>query len=164
LGRTGVFSIGQFWQVVCIGRSLLLECSRPSSSWRVRLWGKSVFDTRWERTSTGVCSPLLGFLRAQCVVSARLPDWLLPAALIGACKMAHQPEPCAPAALSCRAARQLPPGWQWLPEPEVALFTATNLPRLDMNFHLAPDATPDSGEHRSGWTCCAVCVAFLGCF
>lgn len=44
------------------------------------------------------------------------------------------------------AARQLPPGWQWLPEPEVALFTATNLPRLDMNFHLAPDATPDSGK------------------
>jgi sphingosine kinase len=44
------------------------------------------------------------------------------------------------------AARQLPPGWQWLPDPEVALFTATNLPRLDMNFHLAPEATPDSGK------------------
>jgi hypothetical protein len=40
---------------------------------------------------------------------------------------------------------QLPPRWQWLPEPEVALFTATNLPRLDMNFHLAPEATLDSG-------------------
>ncbi|KAI3428489.1 hypothetical protein D9Q98_007314 [Chlorella vulgaris] len=36
-------------------------------------------------------------------------------------------------------------GWQWLPDADVALFTATNLPRLDMNFHLAPMAAPDSG-------------------
>ncbi|EFN55392.1 hypothetical protein CHLNCDRAFT_134482 [Chlorella variabilis] len=41
--------------------------------------------------------------------------------------------------------QQLPPGWQWLPDPRVALFTATNLPRLDMNFHLAPMAAPDTG-------------------
>lgn len=43
------------------------------------------------------------------------------------------------------AGQQLPPGWQWLPDPRVALFTATNLPRLDMNFHLAPMAAPDTG-------------------
>lgn len=43
--------------------------------------------------------------------------------------------------------QQLPAGWEWLPDPEVSLFAASNLPRLDMNFHFAPDATLDSG----GW-------------
>lgn len=41
----------------------------------------------------------------------------------------------------------LPPGWRWLPSPAVQLFTASNLPRLDMNFLLVPDAQLDSG----GW-------------
>lgn len=64
------------------------------------------------------------------------------------------PDPSPPCLLS--AARQLPPGWQWLPDPEVALFTATNLPRLDMNFHLAPDATADSGAR-------VACPCVVGC-
>jgi hypothetical protein len=44
------------------------------------------------------------------------------------------------------AAGRLPPRWRWLPDAKFAIFTATNLPRLDMNFHLAPMATPDSGD------------------
>ena len=50
------------------------------------------------------------------------------------------------ARLGC-AGQQLPAGWEWLPDPEVSLFAASNLPRLDMNFHFAPDAKLDSG----GW-------------
>eukprot|EP00887_Chlorella_sp_A99_P004943 scaffold4.g4943.t1 len=41
---------------------------------------------------------------------------------------------------------RLPPLWRMLPEDEVQLFTACNLPRLDMNFHLAPDAGLHTGN------------------
>lgn len=40
----------------------------------------------------------------------------------------------------------LPPGWLWMPAEEIQLFAACNLPRLDMNFHFAPDAHASSGH------------------
>ena len=43
----------------------------------------------------------------------------------------------------------LPPAWQWLPPAPLQLFATCNLPRLDMNFLLAPDAQLDSGERPS---------------
>ncbi|PSC69971.1 Sphingosine kinase 1 [Micractinium conductrix] len=56
------------------------------------------------------------------------------------------------AAFQALAAQQLPPAWQWLPDPDVSLFTACNCPRLDMNFLLAPDATLDSGHYNLIYT------------
>lgn len=86
------------------------------------------------------------------------------AAQQGLAEAAAQPGPPVQqlAAFQRLAGQQLPAGWEWLPEPEVAMFTATNLPRLDMNFHLAPDATPDSGASAcSVWLVagCAGCRA-----
>ncbi|KAL4439225.1 hypothetical protein ABPG77_004127 [Micractinium sp. CCAP 211/92] len=56
------------------------------------------------------------------------------------------------AAFQQLAGQQLPAGWEWLPDPEVSLFAASNLPRLDMNFHFAPAATLDSGHFNLIWT------------
>lgn len=50
-------------------------------------------------------------------------------------------------------ARDLPPGWSWISGTEVQLFAACNLPRLDMNFLVAPDASPDSGHMNILYTC-----------
>ena len=43
--------------------------------------------------------------------------------------------------------QELPPGWQRLPGSEVQLWAACNLPWLDMNFNLAPEA----GLHTGAW-------------
>lgn len=98
---------------------------------------------------------LAGKGRAACML---LPNrqvgcdrWVVGCGLWAACyacpfsagRPPHAQSPCP--ALPWPAGQQLPPGWQWLPDPRVALFTATNLPRLDMNFHLAPMAAPDTG-------------------
>ncbi|GAB4814339.1 hypothetical protein N2152v2_001385 [Parachlorella kessleri] len=40
----------------------------------------------------------------------------------------------------------LPPAWRWLPPAPLQLFATCNLPRLDMNFLLAPDAQLNSGH------------------
>lgn len=42
--------------------------------------------------------------------------------------------------------QELPAGWQWMPADEIQLLAACNLPRLDMNFHFAPEARLDSGH------------------
>ncbi len=76
--------------------------------------------------------------------------WAAPWLALSASLLTHSPfTPCC-TVRSPPAGQQLPAGWEWLPDPEVSLFAASNLPRLDMNFHFAPAATLDSG----GWGAC----------